>query len=124
MGIKVFKLPDLGEGLTESEIVSWHVAEGDAVQLNQILGEVETAKAVVELPSPFTGVVRTLHEVPGTTVSVGEPIVSIEVEEPGQDDGGKAPGVPVPQRQPNLVGYGAAAERNGRPARRPRRAVS
>ncbi len=123
MGIKVFKLPDLGEGLTESEIVSWHVAEGDPVQLNQILGEVETAKAVVELPSPFTGVVRTLHEVPGTTVSVGEPIVSIEVEEPGQDDGGKAPGVPVPQRQPNLVGYGAAAERNGRPARRPRREI-
>ncbi|MGM0929643.1 MAG: dihydrolipoamide acetyltransferase family protein [Actinomycetota bacterium] len=125
MGIKVFKLPDLGEGLTESEIVSWHVAEGDAVQLNQILGEVETAKAVVELPSPFTGVVRTLHEGPGTTVSVGEPIVSIEVEEPGQhDDGGKSSGEPASQRQPNLVGYGAAAERNGRPARRPRRTVA
>ncbi|UNK44840.1 dihydrolipoamide acetyltransferase family protein [Arthrobacter sulfonylureivorans] len=124
MGIKVFKLPDLGEGLTESEIVSWHVAEGDAVQLNQILGEVETAKAVVELPSPFTGVVRTLHEGPGTTVSVGEPIVSIEVEEPGQEDGGKASGEPASQRQPNLVGYGAAAERNGRPARRPRRTAA
>jgi 2-oxoisovalerate dehydrogenase E2 component (dihydrolipoyl transacylase) len=125
VGIKVFKLPDLGEGLTESEIVSWHVAEGDAVQLNQILGEVETAKAVVELPSPFTGVVRTLHEVPGTTVSVGEPIVSIEVEEPGQqDDGGEASGEPASRRQPNLVGYGAAAERNGRPARRPRRTVA
>ncbi|TJY72226.1 2-oxo acid dehydrogenase subunit E2 [Arthrobacter sp. CAU 1506] len=122
MGIKVFKLPDLGEGLTESEIVSWHVAEGDAVQLNQILGEVETAKAVVELPSPFTGVVRTLHEGPGTTVSVGEPIVSIEVEDQGQpDDGGNASGEQMQQRQPNLVGYGAAAERNGRPARRPRR---
>ncbi|MEV7649686.1 dihydrolipoamide acetyltransferase family protein [Arthrobacter sp. NPDC089319] len=124
MGIKVFKLPDLGEGLTESEIVSWHVAEGDAVQLNQILGEVETAKAVVELPSPFTGVVRTLHEGPGTTVSVGEPIVSIEVDEPGQDDAGNAPGEPSSQRRPNLVGYGAAAERNGRPARRPRRTVA
>ncbi|MET1156292.1 2-oxo acid dehydrogenase subunit E2 [Arthrobacter sp.] len=125
MGIKVFKLPDLGEGLTESEIVSWHVAEGDAVQLNQILGEVETAKAVVELPSPFTGVVRTLHEGPGTTVSVGEPIVSIEVDEPGpQDDGGKASGEPASERQPNLVGYGAAAEKNGRPARRPRRSVA
>lgn len=123
MGIKVFKLPDLGEGLTESEIVSWHVAEGDAVQLNQILGEVETAKAVVELPSPFTGVVRTLHEGPGTTVSVGEPIVSIEVEDQGQaDDGGNSSGEQV--RQPNLVGYGAAAERNGRPARRPRRTVA
>src|SRR5688572_16509507 len=79
MGIKVFKLPDLGEGLTESEIVSWHVAEGDRVELNQILGEVETAKAVVELPSPFAGVVTALHEAPGSTVNVGEPIVSFEV---------------------------------------------
>ena len=94
------------------------MAVGDPVELNQIIAEVETAKAMVDLPSPYAGVVRTLHEVPGTTVSVAEPIL-IEVEEPGQDDGGKAPGGPVPQRQPNLVGYGAAAERNGRPARRP-----
>ncbi|MDN6201385.1 MAG: 2-oxo acid dehydrogenase subunit E2, partial [Micrococcaceae bacterium] len=55
--LKVFKLPDLGEGLTESEIVNWKIAVGDSVQLNQIIAEVETAKAVVELPSPYSGVV-------------------------------------------------------------------
>ena len=54
--IKVFRLPDLGEGLTESEIVAWRVAPGDTVELNQLIADVETAKAVVELPSPFAGV--------------------------------------------------------------------
>ena len=78
--IKEFRLPDLGEGLTESEIVSWKVAVGDTVSLNQIIAEVETAKAVVELPSPFAGVVTALHEQPGTVVEVGKPIVSFEVE--------------------------------------------
>ena len=56
-----FLLPDLGEGLTESEIVSWRVAVGDSVRLNQVIGEVETAKAVVELPSPYTGTVTALN---------------------------------------------------------------
>lgn len=74
-----FRLPDLGEGLTESEIVEWHVAVGDRVTLNQTLADVETAKAVVQLPSPFAGVVAALHAEPGTTVQVGAPIVSIEV---------------------------------------------
>ncbi|WP_029704486.1 biotin/lipoyl-containing protein, partial [Arthrobacter sp. TB 26] len=83
--IKEFRLPDLGEGLTESEIVAWKVAVGDTVALNQIIAEVETAKAVVELPSPFAGVITALHEQPGTVVEVGKPIVSFEVE---GDDGG------------------------------------
>ena len=96
MGIKVFKLPDLGEGLTESEIVSWHVAEGDRVELNQILGEVETAKAVVELPSPFAGVVTALHEAPGSTVNVGEPIVSFEVAGSGDPSENVASGLRCP----------------------------
>ena len=87
--IKEFRLPDLGEGLTESEIVAWKVAVGDTVTLNQIIAEVETAKAVVELPSPFAGVVAALHEQPGTVVEVGKPIVSFEVE---GDDGGSAGG--------------------------------
>lgn len=121
--IKEFKLPDLGEGLTESEIVAWKVAVGDTVALNQIIAEVETAKAVVELPSPFAGVVAALHEQPGTVVEVGKPIVSFEV---AGDDGGPAAGgtgsdagAPA-RREPNLVGYGAVLETSGRPARRAR----
>ncbi|WP_258061059.1 dihydrolipoamide acetyltransferase family protein [Arthrobacter sp. 4R501] len=125
--IKEFRLPDLGEGLTESEILSWKVAVGDTVTLNQVIAEVETAKAVVELPSPFAGVITALHEEPGTIVEVGKPIVSFEVA----DDGGASPSGAAPagaataaagtaKRQPNLVGYGAVVESSGRPARRVR----
>ncbi|WLQ05368.1 dihydrolipoamide acetyltransferase family protein [Arthrobacter oryzae] len=119
--IKEFRLPDLGEGLTESEILSWKVAVGDTVALNQVIAEVETAKAVVELPSPFAGVITALHEKAGTVVEVGKPIVSFEVE---GDDGGPAAGGPAQaeaaKREPNLVGYGAVVESSGRPARRAR----
>lgn len=131
--IKEFRLPDLGEGLTESEILSWKVGVGDTVALNQVIAEVETAKAVVELPSPFAGVIKELHEQPGTIVEVGKPIVSFEVP----DDGGAAPSVDTStgaapeaidagsaaaagKREPNLVGYGAVVESSGRPARRQR----
>ena len=78
--LKEFRLPDLGEGLTESEIVSWRVAAGDHVTLNQIIADVETAKAVVELPSPFDGIVQALHAEAGDTVEVGERIVTFELE--------------------------------------------
>ncbi|HEV7567512.1 MAG TPA: biotin/lipoyl-containing protein, partial [Microbacteriaceae bacterium] len=78
--IKDFKLPDLGEGLTESELVSWHVEVGDTVQLNEIIADVETAKALVELPSPYAGVVARLYVEPGITVNVGEPLLAFEVE--------------------------------------------
>lgn len=124
--IKEFRLPDLGEGLTESEILSWKVAVGDTVTLNQIIAEVETAKAVVELPSPFAGVITALHEQPGTVVEVGKRIVSFEVE----DDDGGSPGAGSPaesapeKREPNLVGYGAVVEGSGRPARRARNFAS
>src|SRR6476661_10498664 len=114
--IKEFRLPDLGEGLTESEIVAWKVGVGDTVTLNQIIAEVETAKAVVELPSPFAGVVTALHEQPGTVVEVGKPIVSFEVEGEAGGGGADAPA----KREPNLVGYGAVLEGTGRPARRAR----
>lgn len=125
--IKEFRLPDLGEGLTESEILSWKVAVGDTVTLNQVIAEVETAKAVVELPSPFAGVITALHEEPGTIVEVGKPIVSFEVA----DDAGATPSGAAPagaataaagaaKREPNLVGYGAVVESSGRPARRVR----
>lgn len=129
--IKEFRLPDLGEGLTESEIVSWHVAEGDTVELNQIIADVETAKAVVELPSPYAGVVAKLHEQPGTVVEVGSPIVSFDIPGGESTGGGSTDGngdavadQEPAKREPNLVGYGAAVEKSGRPARRARRGVN
>ncbi len=118
--IKEFRLPDLGEGLTESEIVAWKVAVGDTVTLNQIIAEVETAKAVVELPSPFAGVVAVLHEQPGTVVEVGKPIVSFEIEGDDGADGSAPDADAAAKREPNLVGYGAVLEASGRPARRAR----
>lgn len=118
--IKEFRLPDLGEGLTESEIVAWKVAVGDTVTLNQIIAEVETAKAVVELPSPFAGVVAVLHEQPGTVVEVGKPIVSFEIAGDDGADGSAPDSDAAAKREPNLVGYGAVLEASGRPARRAR----
>lgn len=91
MGEQVFRLPDVGEGLTEAEILTWLVQPGDTVQVNQMLVEIETAKAAVELPSPCAGTIRVLHVQPGDLVEVGTPIVTIETLE----------------RQPVLVGYGA-----------------
>ncbi|MFZ3451694.1 dihydrolipoamide acetyltransferase family protein [Arthrobacter sp. 7Tela_A1] len=120
--IREFRLPDLGEGLTESEILSWRVAEGQSVTLNQVIAEVETAKAVVELPSPFEGVVARLHESVGTVVEVGSPIISFDVADPDGTSvtAGAAPAEDAPRRQPTLVGYGAEPDKAGRPARRPR----
>ena len=80
---KQFKLPDVGEGLTEGEILKWHVQPGDTVTVNQTLVEVETAKAAVELPSPYAGVVTELHVDEGTTVDVGAPIITIDTEPDG-----------------------------------------
>ena len=137
--IRVFALPDLGEGLTESEIVAWHVAPGDTVTLNQHIADVETAKAVVELPSPYAGVVQQLYQPEGVTVHVGDPIVSFDVAAAAGVEADVAPGPVTPdvtpaetpvapaapvaataERTANLVGYGAEAERSGRPQRRPR----
>jgi 2-oxoisovalerate dehydrogenase E2 component (dihydrolipoyl transacylase) len=75
-----FLLPDLGEGLTEAEIVTWHVQAGDTVAVDQPVVEVETAKAVVEVPVPFAGRVTELHGQPGDVVSVGEPLVTVDVD--------------------------------------------
>lgn len=83
MAGRVFTMPDLGEGLEEGEIVAWLVEVGDTVTLNQPLVEVETAKAAVEIPSPFAGVVTALHGAPGGSIPVGEPLVTF--------DGGEAP---------------------------------
>jgi 2-oxoisovalerate dehydrogenase E2 component (dihydrolipoyl transacylase) len=73
-----FLLPDLGEGLDEAEVISWRVQVGDHVAVDQIVVEVETAKAAVEVPVPFAGTVSALHAPPGTTVSVGQPLISVD----------------------------------------------
>ncbi|MEB4614860.1 biotin/lipoyl-containing protein, partial [Leucobacter sp. M11] len=75
-----FPLPDVGEGLTEAEIVSWQVAPGDRVELNQVVVEIETAKSLVELPSPFAGTVTALLAEVGQTVPVGTDILRVQPE--------------------------------------------
>src|ERR1700749_4138550 len=72
-----FLLPDLGEGLTEAEIVTWHVQTGDTVTVDQTVVEVETAKAVVEVPVPFAGRVTALHGEPGDVLAVGAPLITV-----------------------------------------------
>jgi 2-oxoisovalerate dehydrogenase E2 component (dihydrolipoyl transacylase) len=119
MTLREFRLPDLGEGLTESDIVAWRIAEGDSVELNQIIAEVETAKALVELPSPYAGVVAALHADAGQTVNVGDPLVTFAVAPVA----GKPAPVEDDAPEPNLVGYGARPEHGGHPVRRARRAV-
>ena len=74
-----FNLPDVGEGLTEAEIVSWKVKPGDTVSVNQVICEIETAKSLVELPCPFAGVITALMYAEGDTVEVGKPIISATV---------------------------------------------
>jgi pyruvate dehydrogenase E2 component (dihydrolipoamide acetyltransferase) len=118
-----FVLPDVGEGLTEAEVVTWKVAVGDAVTLNQPLVDIETAKATVELPSPYAGVVTRLHANPGDVVEVGQPLIDIELAGAAP---ATAPAAPAPAakdetgRTAVLVGYGVAEE-SGPPTRRRRR---
>ena len=83
--LQVFSMPDVGEGLTEAEVLGWRVAVGDTVTVNQVLVEIETAKAAVELPSPFAGRVHALLVEPGVTVEVGTPIISVDTD-PGAGD--------------------------------------
>ncbi len=114
---QVFLLPDVGEGLIEADIVTWKVQVGDVVQLNQPLCDVETAKATVELPSPFAGRVTQLHANEGDTVEVHTPLVTFEVEgaveAPAAPHGGEKHVVNEPdeqRREPVLIGYGVANE--------------
>ncbi|WP_309620912.1 biotin/lipoyl-containing protein, partial [Salinibacterium sp.] len=83
-----FTLPDVGEGLTEAEIVSWKVKAGDTVTVNQVLVEIETAKSLVELPSPFAGMVTALLVEEGQTVEVGTPIISVSSNAAGSNGAG------------------------------------
>ena len=108
--MSTFLLPDLGEGLADAEIVSWRVHVGEHVALNQVVAEVETAKALVELPSPYSGTVTALLAEEGAVVPVGSPIIAIE--EPAHN--GHVPADPAPPEQPQeripvLVGYGVGA---------------
>lgn len=122
--IAEFCLPDLGEGLRDAELVQWLVAPGDDVALNQPIAEVETAKAVVELPSPFAGIVQELHATAGDVIAVGAPVITIEAvgAEPTRRAPASTPGATDDgaERTPNLVGYGAAPRDSARPRRRAR----
>src|SRR3954468_23833790 len=112
--IKEFQLPDLGEALTEGEILAWLVKVGDTVELNQPIVEVETAKAAVEIPAKWAGRITKIHHEAGAVVEVGAPIISIDTE-PGAAP--EAAGEQPPARTPVLVGYGpktAAAKRRPR----------
>ena len=107
---QIFRLPDVGEGLTEAEIVSWHVAVGDSVAVNQVLCEIETAKSIVELPSPFEGTVLALLAAAGDTVPVGESIIevaSVETETESAVGAHAATQAAEPETPKLLVGYGA-----------------
>jgi pyruvate dehydrogenase E2 component (dihydrolipoamide acetyltransferase) len=144
-----FRLPDLGEGLPEAELVQWLVSVGDTVALNQTIAEVETAKAVVELPSPHAGTVTALHAQPGDVIAVGSVLISFDTGAPdaappapseaaastpadaaapaaeaGAEERQREQTAPAEQAQPNLVGYGAAPRASARPQRRARVAAS
>ncbi|MCI4142471.1 dihydrolipoamide acetyltransferase family protein [Streptomyces sp. MMS20-AI2-20] len=128
--VREFKMPDVGEGLTEAEILKWYVQPGDTVTDGQVVCEVETAKAAVELPIPYDGVVRALHFPEGTTVDVGTSIIAVEVAGGAAPAQAEAPAAAVPAaepekpaeqpaaRQPVLVGYGVATSST---RRRPRK---
>jgi pyruvate dehydrogenase E2 component (dihydrolipoamide acetyltransferase) len=121
-----FRLPDVGEGLTEAEIVQWRVKPGDTVTMNQVLVEIETAKSLVELPSPFAGIVSALLVEEGQTVEVGTPIITVDAEgehvdrpEPVKplviDTVGDTAATISPEKEPaNLVGYGAGGHGGSR----------
>jgi len=140
---KEFKLPDVGEGLTEADIVSWHVKPGDTIEDGQVIVEIETAKAVVELPSPYAGTVTRLLASEGQTVDVGTPIIAVDVvgadgagdttaaepaaeqaaAEPAEESSADKAAAPKeapeqPGRQAVLVGYGV---KPGSTTRRPRK---
>ena len=100
--VKMFKLPDVGEGLTEAEIVTWNVKVGDTVKVNDVIVEIETAKSLVELPCPYAGVGTELFAAEGETVNVGTPIIAVET--------GDAAAAPATPAEPSTPEVGSAAE--------------
>ncbi|WEH43586.1 dihydrolipoamide acetyltransferase family protein [Streptomyces sp. AM 2-1-1] len=120
-----FRMPDVGEGLTEAEILTWYVRPGDRVTDGQVVCEVETAKAAVELPIPYDGVVGEIRFPGGTTVPVGEVIITVHANTPAPAPDHspelpqEPPADPAPTREPVLVGYGVAPSPTRRRPRRP-----
>ena len=123
MTTQTFLLPDLGEGLTEAEVVRWLVAVGDVVAVDAPLVEVETAKSLVEVPSPYAGVVAELHGEEGTTIDVGKPLITIGTSTT------PAPAVEAYREEEKagsgnvLIGYGTPAGTGSGRRRRPRQLV-
>jgi len=110
MSTQKFNLPDVGEGLTEAEIVSWKVKVGDTVAINDVLCEIETAKSLVELPSPFAGTVTALLVPEGQTVEVGTPIIAVGAAgDAAAADDGAAPAQPSEAVEPPRLAYGTLA---------------
>ncbi|WP_296665222.1 biotin/lipoyl-containing protein, partial [Demequina sp.] len=98
---EIFNMPDAGEGLTEADVVTWRVAVGDTVEVNQPLVEIETAKSLVELPSPVDGLVTRLIAAEGMTVEVGEPIAEFDIDPGGEPaPEGAAPAAAEPAAAP------------------------
>ena len=129
MATKKFLLPDVGEGLTEAEILTWHVKPGDSVKVNDVIVEIETAKASVELPCPFEGIVVGLLVPEGQVVPVGTPIIEVEVAGASDAPAATPPAAPAAaetapatpaepaKREPVLVGYGVEGARTARRAK-------
>ena len=109
---QIFNLPDVGEGLTEAEILSWKVAPGDTVEVNDVLVEIETAKSVVELPSPYEGTVQELLVAEGETVEVGTPIIAI-AGEGTEAGGGSRPAADRPDAAPQQAAAPAGEQGGG-----------
>lgn len=131
MSEQVFHLPDPGEGLTEAEIVAWHVAAGDTVELNQVLVEIETVKSVVEIPSPLAGTVKELKYAEGDVAEVGGPLIVFEVvgeAAPGSSPAPESSATAQPEAVEDqeesedsgsvLVGYGVSGSQGGKRKRR------
>ena len=125
---KVFLLPDLGEGLTEAELVNWLVAVGDEIRVDQPIAEVETAKSMVEVPSPYAGTVAVLHGEPGQTLDVGKPLISVTpvgaaasgaaasgAAASGGAAGGAATGNAAPAPSPDGIAASSMPSGSGRP---------
>jgi 2-oxoisovalerate dehydrogenase E2 component (dihydrolipoyl transacylase) len=110
MALREFKLPDPGEGLTEAELVTWHVGVGDTVKVNDIVVEVETAKSLVELPVPFAGTVTGIHAAEGDTVEVGTVIITVDDGVGGPPDAGAPPTAAAPAPAAAAPAAAAAAD--------------
>ncbi|WP_432848931.1 dihydrolipoamide acetyltransferase family protein [Amycolatopsis sp. CA-161197] len=115
---KQFPLSDTAEGLTEADILAWHVKPGDAVTVNQIVVEVETAKAAVELPIPWAGVITELLVEVGQTVEVGAPLLTLDVDPDGKAAPAPEAAAPAEEEMKPLVGYGSKAVETKRRARK------